>query len=161
MKSLTNHQKAEISRVARIGWNRAKELELTTEKEADWRGREAVEATTVTLENETLPGRRVSAAYDDDYETLMAHFHNLAGNGAEALKWALQASTAKKRRALFALDVALKSAKLSRVYASTLCRDFWNCTLDQATPDQLQKVIITVRTRARQHKKAAQEQQPA
>ena len=68
----------------------------------------------------------VSAAYDDDYETLMAHFHNLAGNGAEALD-----TLAQVRADLVILDGPLDPHNPPRVVETWVAG---NCVFPTPTP---------------------------
>jgi hypothetical protein len=136
-KVLTNPQKALVSQVARVGHQRALSLGLTEETEKDWRGRESIECC----------GKRVSEALDDDFAALMSHFCNLAGDSQGAMKWALKAQSAPRTRAMWKLDQELKRSGKGRAYAEEICSDVFKCSLALANPDQLKKVMFTIRNR--------------
>jgi hypothetical protein len=137
MKPLSNSQKADISRVARLGWTRAVKLALTDETEKAWRQRESI----------ACCGRRVSEALDDDYCALMSHFWNLVGDTKNALLWAGRAESTPKRRAMFRLEKELAKKQLPRSYAEAICQDVAKCSLAQADARHLRLVAITLRNR--------------
>ena len=137
MKLLTNSQKADVSRVARLAWSRAAQIGLTGETEKAWRQREAMECC----------GRRVSEAADEDYCALMSHFWNLAGDVKNALLWAARSEDQLKRRAMHRLKQELHKKKLPLSYAESICRDVAKCALSGATASQLKLVAVTVRNR--------------
>lgn len=137
MKLLSNAQKCAISRVAKTAWKRASDLGLTDLSESDWRGAEARECCT----------RRVSEAEAGDFEALMAHFSNLSGDSAGALFWQERAAKTATAQARWRLDLELRKTGKPQAYAEAICLDNFHVRLSQATPDQLRKVMFTIRNR--------------
>lgn len=137
-KPLSNLQKATLSQWAKKGYTRAKELDLTDEREADWRGREAIAAC----------GRRISEATNGDYLILLTHFQNLAGDSGKAFSSAIRAESDPHRQALYKLREELRKAGLEESYAEKICMDTNRCTIAQATSKQVWNLMYTVRNRA-------------
>ncbi|WP_009964038.1 hypothetical protein [Verrucomicrobium spinosum] len=136
-KPLTNLQKATLSQWAKKGYTRAKELDLTDEKEADWRGRESIAAC----------GRRISEATNGDYLVLLAHFQSLAGDSGKAFASTMRAQNDPKRQALHKLDSELTKAGLDRAYAEAICMSTYKCSIAQASPKQTWQLMYTIRNR--------------
>lgn len=136
---LSNAQKGDISRVAKEAWQRYKSLGLTDETEKEFRAREAIEHVKC----------RVSEAVNGQYNHLMAHFHNLAGNTQAALDHLRRAETDERRQAMHKLDSELKRSGLDRTYAEAICRDQNKCPLSKSTPEQLRHLMFTIRNRKR------------
>ncbi|WP_009965358.1 hypothetical protein [Verrucomicrobium spinosum] len=136
-KPLSNLQKATLSQWAKKGYTRARDLDLTDEKEADWRGQESIAAC----------GRRISEATNGDYLVLLAHFKNLAGDSGGAFQATMRAQSDPKRQALHKLDTELTKAGLDRAYAEKICMDTYKCTIAQATAKQIWNLMYTIRNR--------------
>ena len=144
MKPLSNSQKAALAQIARAGWSRQVSLALTGETADAWRAREAIECC----------GKRISEATARDFEALMSHFLNLAGDTKGAMRYALKAHSAPRTQALWRLDRELERAGLPRSYAETICASVFKCSLTEADPAQVKKVMFTVRHRKAQEARA-------
>jgi len=141
---LTGKQKGELSRLAKLAWQRFKGLGLTDETESDFRGREAVECEGV--------GCRVSEAKNGHFEKLESHFKNLAGNSAGALDAELRSQTAEVRQARHKLDQLLAEKGHVTGYAEVICQSTYKCSLSKATAEQLLNLRNTIYNRpARRH----------
>lgn len=138
-KPLSNLQKATLSQVAKQGYLRAKEHDLTDLSESEWRAGEAIEAV----------GVRISEASNGHFNKLYSHFLNLAGNSGAAFKAALRDETEEARQAMHKLTKELAAANLDKSYAEAICMSVFKCSLAQATPKQLWKVMFTIRSRAK------------
>lgn len=138
MKPLSNAQKGAVSRVAKVAWKRATELGLTELSESDWRGAEARDCCM----------RRVSEAHAEDFEALMGHFCNLAGDSAAALEWLEKARKRPGVQALWRLTQELARTGKPMAYAEAVCLNTQGVKLSQADPATLRKVMFTIRNRA-------------
>lgn len=135
--ALSKAQKAELSRLARKAFNRAKELGLTDLDESTWRAEESIAAC----------GKRISQATNGDYCRIESHFANLAGDSGRALDAAMRGETDEKRQALVKLQRELHDAGLAMEYAEQICRDTYHCNVDAATPQQIWQLMFTIRMR--------------
>jgi hypothetical protein len=146
---LSNNQKAELSRVAKVAWQRHVKHGLTEETEKDFRHREALACKGVAC--------RISEAKNRHYNLLLAHFANLAGDSRGALNATLRGQTDAWRQAMHKLEAELKKSNLSRAYAEALCGDAYKCPLEKATATQLRHLTFTVinRRKARREEDAA------
>jgi len=138
-KPLSRNQKSTIVQIAKRGYDRAKALQLTEEAFDAWRARESIDAVQ----------RRISEAVAGDFEPLMAHFLNLAGESKEALRWAMKATQTATSQAMWRLKQELAKAELPITYAETISLSVNKCSLSDASPEGLKRVMMTIRSRSR------------
>lgn len=134
---LSNKQKSTLAIVARKA--HVKHGSFEDESFDDWRAREAVEAC----------GKRISEASNGDYNTLLAHFENLAGNARAALDATMRADTDEHRQAMHVIDELLAQGGHKRAYAEKICQSVNRCSLADATPAQLNRLRMTLKKRVR------------
>jgi hypothetical protein len=146
---LSNNQKAELSRVAKVAWQRWTKHGLTEETEKEFRHREALACKGVAC--------RISEARNGHYNLLLAHFASLAGDSRGALNATLRSQTDAYRQAMHKLKAELEKANLGIAYAEALCGDAYKTSLEKATATQLRKLTFTVinRRKAKREEDAA------
>lgn len=138
---LTRRQKMELCVAARAAHRR-----MGGGAPADvWRRAEAVKAA----------GCRVSEATQNEYLRLLAHFQDLAGDSGRALETELRSAEEPRRVALRKLRLECAARGLSMGYPEAICRRQYKCGLDEAAPNQLWRLVFTVRNR---RKKAAKKE---
>lgn len=97
----------------------------------------------------------LTAATQDQYPDIKAHFQALAGDLAGAYKTTRRGQDNPRRVARWHLNKALAAAKLSKAYAQAICKTQYRCTLDEATRDQLWRLVYTVKNRGNARKRKA------
>ena len=96
----------------------------------------------------------LTAATQDQYADLKAHFLALAGNAGEAYEAARHGLENKRRQAVWNLNKALRDTGLARAYVAAICRTQYRCPLEDASTKQLWALVYTIKARARaKHKK--------
>jgi len=147
MTPLSKLQKADIAIAARAAYDAWPEREAfeainqeftATARFEAWRREEQVKACGV---------RSLRACTQAHYGRLMAHFQALAGHAAQAARTRARDQDNDRRIARYKLDQALRERGLQIGYAAALCRDKFKRTLDDATKEQLWKLVFTVRSR--------------
>jgi hypothetical protein len=93
----------------------------------------------------------------DDYKLVEAHFLALLGETVKAFNAGVRAATEPRRQAEAVLVRECERFGLRLSYAAAICRSVFKCSLEDASPNQLFKVMYTIRNRghARQQKAAA------
>lgn len=147
MTPLSKLQKADIAQAARVAYD-------------VWEGREAFEAINAEFsatarfeawrhdeQAKACGVRSLRAATQAHYGRLMAHFQGLAGHAAAAARTRARDADNDRRIARWKLNQALRERGLEIGYAVALCRDKFKRTLDDATKEQLWKLVFTVRSR--------------
>lgn len=133
---LSNKQKGIICEVARRAFNRMLESG-SLEPRADisisehyktWRHAEQLKA----VGRSTL-----TACIQDDYNLLMAHFLNLAGEVEDALRYQEAAALDPKRLAENALREICKKRGVRIEYANEICQQAWKVDLRDASIEQI------------------------
>jgi hypothetical protein len=130
---LTKHQRQSLAMLARRGWSK-----FGSGRPFDqWRHHESIR----------VCGRRISEAAQRDFLTLRAHFLDLAGQSAAALRTHLEADSEPHRVALWHLRRECSRRRLPLDYAAAICRRQFRCHLPEANPKQIWCLIFTVRNR--------------
>lgn len=143
---LSNKQKGTLSTFSRTAWLRDKALGLTDLSEDKYRANEALEC----------HGKRISQSRNGDYLRLLVHFANLAGDTKTAMDAAQKMQTEAHTSAMWRLGEALaKHPSYSMATARELCFDAYKITLEKATPEQIDKVTMTILNRATKARKNA------
>lgn len=104
--------------------------------------------------------KSLTAAAQDQYADIKAHFEALAGETGRAFSTALRGQDNDRRIARWHLNKALAAAKLSPAYAQAICKNQFHCTLDEASKKQLWNLVYTVKNRGKA-KQIAEEDQAA
>lgn len=92
----------------------------------------------------------------DDYKLVEAHFLALLGRDVAAFNAGVRAATEPRRQAEAVLVRECERFGLRLSYAAAICRNVFKCSLEDASPKQLFKVMYTIRNRgnARERKAA-------
>lgn len=152
---LSNQQKGEIAKLARLAydaWDQREEFELanpTLSRTAcfeAWRRVEQGKA--VGVQSLRL------CTSEQHYLRLMAHFADLAGDGASALRLLLRHGEEPRIRAFFKLQAALAERGLDEGYAAAICQRQYKRPLGEASEKQLWNLFFTVRNRRKPLAKA-------
>lgn len=83
----------------------------------------------------------------DDYKLVEAHFLNLLGETARAFDAGVRAATEPRRQAEAVLVRECERFGLRLSYAEAICRNMFKCSLADAAPPQLWKIMFTIRNR--------------
>lgn len=149
MRFLSNDQKREVAKLARQAYNA-------------WTGREAFEECNPELSRtacfeawrhaETLKATRRTQSLrqctsERDFKPLMAHFADLLGDSAGALRHLLRHAEEGRITIFFKLQHALAERGLDESYAAAICRRQYKCDLGDASEKQLLSLFFTVRNR--------------
>ena len=97
----------------------------------------------------------LTAATQDQYADLKAHFEAMAGKADRAFKTALRGEGNKRRVAWWNFMKAVKESGLGMAYAAAICRTQYRRSLDDATEQQLWNLVYTLRNRAAAHQQKA------
>ncbi len=164
MRQLSKAQKAAIAMLARKAWalcpqraalleaNRARGMSATAIFEA-WRHVEQGKA----CGKQSL--RQCTS--EQDYLKLRAHFEALIGRYGRALRTLLRHAEEPRLVARHKLEEACRERGLSLAYPASICRRQYRCGLDDATEQQLWRLVFTVRNRRRKAAHPATEPTPA
>lgn len=142
---LTNAQKRILSQLARRAFNR--ELAIA-------RGR----GETLSETTEQYRHRHVAAASgklglrccsQDDYGAVKAHFLDLLGESGAAVNALVHQSGNARRIAEYKLVQACEQTGLGIGYAAKICANMFKCSLEDASADQIWKLMFTVKNRGR------------
>jgi hypothetical protein len=79
------------------------------------------------------------------YLPLLARFQDLAGESGRAMNTHLEEATAEKRLALHKLTTECTRRGLTLAYVTPICRSKFKCGIEDATPQQLWKLVFDVR----------------
>jgi hypothetical protein len=90
------------------------------------------------------------------YGRILAHFQRLAGDTAAATRTQARDADNDRRIARYKLDQALRERGLGESYAAAICRTQYRCSLAEASPRQLWRLVYTIRNRRRPARPAAQ-----
>lgn len=90
----------------------------------------------------------LTAATQDQYADIKAHFEVLAGDAARAYETTRRGQENKRRVARWNLEKAIGDAGLRIAYAIAICKRQYHCGLEDATTQQLWWLVYTVRNRA-------------
>lgn len=134
---LSSKQKSTIAIVARKAYDQ--QSKFTDEPFDAWRAREAVEAC----------GKRISESTNGDFNKLLSHFENLAGNSRGALNAAMRADTEEHRQIMHAICQMCYAAGKGPGYAETIFARVFKVPMTQGTPEQLHKLRMTLKKRFR------------
>ena len=149
MKQLSDKQKCEICKLARIVWDTRLSGETKAALAAQFGSATAAfnawrhEQQTRAVGKESL----VESA-DADFCALMAHFYLLLGNNLKAGTWIMRGATDAKRKILYLiLTNCVRAALGYPSYPNAICRAQFKCNLWQASHGQLVCILSTVRNR--------------
>lgn len=85
----------------------------------------------------------------DDYGAVKGHFLNLLGETEKAFKAVHHGEGNARRVAEFKVVQACEQAGLDIAYAAKICVNMFKCSLEDASTDQLWKLMFTVNNRGR------------
>lgn len=95
-------------------------------------------------------GRRITEATQRDYLPIRAHFTDLLGQSDRALDDLLKHESEPHRIALHKLTQECSKRRLSLAYPAAICRRQYRCALDEASPQQLWRLLFTVKNRRKE-----------
>ena len=81
------------------------------------------------------------------YGRLVAHFQAMLGNTAAATRTLARDADNDRRIARYKLDEALRERGLREEYAAAICRRQYRCELADANPQQVWRLVYTIRNR--------------
>ena len=90
----------------------------------------------------------LTAATQDQYADLKAHFEALAGNAGEAFETLRKGLEHKRRVAWWNLQKAIRESGFRMAYALDICRKQYHCGLEDASTKQLWQLVFTIRNRS-------------
>jgi len=82
-----------------------------------------------------------------DYPALEAHFLDLLGESGKAFMRLLKPELKEQRQALAVLARDCRERGLNLGYPSAICRKQYKCTLEEASPKQIWRLVFTIRNR--------------
>jgi len=136
---LDRHQRQSLAMLARkawLKWGRGEAFDT-------WRHEQCIKAV----------GRRITEAGQRDFLPLRAHFLDLTGRPEVALNVLLQAESEPYRIALHRLQIECQKRRLPIAYPEAICRRQYRCGLSEASPQQIWRLVFTVRNRRSETKK--------
>lgn len=145
---LENQDKARLCILAREAWDVNDECRITNVDFATWRKHQQFLA--VTGANPLLDRTSRLSLRDctkRDLLKLVAHFENLAGETGRAVKTHMRAATQDTAVAMHNLTAACGERGLSLSYPAKICAKQNKCALEDASANQLWRLVFTVRNR--------------
>jgi hypothetical protein len=136
---LTKPQKRYLSQLARRAWQAAGP-ELDGESETDYRHWQVALAT-------GKAGLRCCS--QDDYGAVKGHFLNLLGETTRAFQAIHHGEGNQRRVAQWKVVQACREAGVEMAYAAKICANMFKCPLEDASTDQLWKLMFTLKNRGR------------
>lgn len=85
----------------------------------------------------------------DDYGAVKGHFLNLLGEADKAFQAVHHGEGNARRVAEFKVVQACRETGLELAYAAKICANMFKCSLEDASTDQLWKLMFTVKNRGR------------
>lgn len=144
---LTNDQKRQIGMLAHAAWQACPERESLLESNPELSA-SAVEAAWRHVEQGKACGiQSLRECSQDHYGRLKAHFLALGGQEQAAARTRVRDADNDRRIARWKLNQELQTRGLAAGYAASICRTQYRCSLDEATAQQLWRLIYTVRSR--------------
>ena len=136
---LTNDQKRILSQLARRAWTQAGP-ELDGMSADEFRQQEVVKA---------CGKLGLRCCSQNDYGAVKGHFLNLLGETEKAFQAVHHGEGNARRVAEYKVVQACRDAGLELAYAAKICANTFKCSLDEASTDQLWKLMFTVKNRGR------------
>lgn len=137
-------QKKALAQVARRAFSRQRALALGRgaaweHKDDEWRQAEVMRA---------VGKAGLRCCGNDDYEAVMAHFLDLAGDSGKALDWAMRDATKDRRQAEAVLVKTMAEAGLTPAYVERICLAQNKCQVaDLPDPKAIWRLVYTVKNR--------------
>jgi hypothetical protein len=104
----------------------------------------------------------LTAADQRHLASLEAHFLNLKGESGRAFQKLMAPELGKQRQALAVLERETLAAGLAfPAYPAAICRTQYKCTLEEASPKQLWRLVFTVKNRRKRNAGGARSVVPA
>ena len=135
---LTHAQKGYLSQLARQAWHRSGQMDEICEE--NYR-REQVGL--------ACGKAGLRCCSQDDYGAVKGHFLNLLGETEKAFHAVHHGEGNARRVAEFKVVQTCRDAGLELAYAAKICTNMFKCSLDDASADQLWKLMFTVKNRGR------------
>ncbi len=89
----------------------------------------------------------LTVCLQSDYNGLISHLADLAGETGLAANAEIKAATGPKRTAMMKLEEACRENGRHISYPAAICRNQFKCRLEDATPQQLWRLVFTVKNR--------------
>ena len=145
MKPLSKLQKARLAQLARAAFDyQSARGELSGITADQYRHDECERAT-------GCAGLRDCNA--SHYETLAAHFSDLAGHPDVALNHHLRGESNKRRQLLHVITQALAQHHLPIEYAASISLDKFHAPIDDLDERQLRQLLVTIKARVSKRRK--------
>ena len=141
---LSNTQKAKLAILARKA---ARAMHLTFVNDTQyqmWRHEQQTKA---------CGKHSLTLCSQDDFNPLVAHFLDLAGESGEAMNRLLKHGVEEKEVAFHKLTEACDQAGLPMAYAATVSRNKFKVGLNDCTAKQLWQLVFTIKRRSGAKKK--------
>lgn len=144
MAALKNSQKSALAQVARRAFNRQRALalgrgEAWTHQDDEWRHAEVMKA---------VGKAGLRCCVNDDFESIMAHFLDLAGESGQAMEYAIKEANRDCVRAQFVLVKTMKEAGLKPAYVDKICLTQNKCQVqDMNDPKKIWALVYTIKNR--------------
>ena len=151
---LSNAQKKALAQVARRAFSRQRALtlgrgEAWTHQDDEWRHAEVMRA---------VGKNGLRCCVNDDFESVMAHFLDLAGEAGQAMEYAIKEANRDRVRAEAVLVRTMAAAGLSPAYVDKICLAQNKCQVaDLTDPKAIWRLVFTIKNRgaAKRRKEAA------
>ena len=143
---LDKNQKRILSQLARRAFNR--ELAM-----ARGRGEKLADLNEVAFRHQHVAqacgklGLRCCS--QDDYGAVKGHFLNLLGEAGKAFEAIHHGEGNARRVAEFKVVQACEQSGVAVAYAARICASMFKCSLEDASADQLWKLMFTIKNRGR------------
>ena len=137
---LGNGQKARLCILARRAWEQLAAVsgQPSAVSFDDWRREQQAAA---------CGKRSLRLATQNDYLLIRARFLDLLGESGEAFEDLVRQQSEGRRLAWNKLETACKERGLALAYPDAICRTEYKCGLEDATEQQLWRLVYTVRNR--------------